>query len=71
MGSESWALEEENRSKLEMFHHSCLRRICTWTMGEIAEKQITNEKVRKTAKLTHNGIDEGICEDADGSPNSA
>jgi hypothetical protein len=25
-GSESWALKEENRAKLETFHHSCLRR---------------------------------------------
>ena len=27
-GCESWALKEENRAKLETFHHSCLRRIC-------------------------------------------
>jgi hypothetical protein len=27
-GSESWALNEENRSKLEMFRHSCLCRMC-------------------------------------------
>jgi hypothetical protein len=28
--SESWALKEENRAKLETFHHSCLDRICGW-----------------------------------------
>jgi hypothetical protein len=27
-GSESWALKEANRSKLEAFHHGCLRRMC-------------------------------------------
>jgi hypothetical protein len=26
-GSESWALKED-RSKLETFHHNCLRRMC-------------------------------------------
>ncbi len=36
-GSESWALKEENRAKLESFHHSCLRRICGWTMWYVAE----------------------------------
>ncbi len=48
-GSESWALKEENRAKLETFHHSCLRRICGWTMWDIAERRITNEQVRRTA----------------------
>ncbi len=48
-GCESWALKEEDRSKLETFHHNCLRRMCKWTMWDIAEKRITNEKVRRTA----------------------
>ena len=48
-GSESWALKEENRKKLETFHHSCLRRMCKWTMWDIAEKRITNEQVRRAA----------------------
>jgi hypothetical protein len=45
-GSESWALKEANRSKLEAFHHGCLRRICGLTMWDVAEKRITNEHVR-------------------------
>jgi hypothetical protein len=48
-GSESWALKEEDRSKLETFHHNCLRRMCNWTMCDIKKKRITNEKVRRTA----------------------
>jgi hypothetical protein len=34
-GNASWALKEENRSKLEKFHHSCLYRIGKWTMRDI------------------------------------
>jgi hypothetical protein len=49
-GSESWALKEEDRSKLETFHHKCLRRMYNRTMWDIKEKQITNEKVRRTAE---------------------
>jgi hypothetical protein len=45
-GSEGWALKEEDRSKLETFHHNCLHRMCNWTMWDIKEKRITNEKVR-------------------------
>jgi hypothetical protein len=48
-GSESWALKEENRAKLEAFHHGCLRRICGWTMWDIAERRLTNEDTRRTA----------------------
>ena len=48
-GSESWALKEENRRKLETFHHGCLRRMCGWTMLDIAEKRITNEQDRRAA----------------------
>jgi hypothetical protein len=47
-GCESWTLKEANRSKLEAFHHGCLRRICGWTMWDVAEKRITNEQVRRT-----------------------
>jgi hypothetical protein len=31
-GSESWAMKEANISKLEAFHHGCLRGICGLTM---------------------------------------
>jgi hypothetical protein len=48
-GSESWALKEEDRSKLETFHHNCLRRMCRLTMWDVAEHRITNETVRMTA----------------------
>jgi hypothetical protein len=48
-GNESWALMEENRKKVETFHHSCLRRMYKWTMLAIAEKGITNEQVRRAA----------------------
>jgi hypothetical protein len=33
LGSESWALKEADRSKLEAFHHGCLRKMCGLTMG--------------------------------------
>jgi hypothetical protein len=46
-GAESWALKEADRSKLETFHHGCLRRMCNWTMWDIKEKRITNERVRR------------------------
>jgi hypothetical protein len=45
-GSDSWALKEGKSAKLETFHHSCLRRICGWTMWDIAETRITNEMTR-------------------------
>jgi hypothetical protein len=47
-GSESWALKEADRAKLEVFHHDCLRRMCGLTMWDVAEKRITNEQVRRT-----------------------
>jgi hypothetical protein len=47
-GCESWALKEADRSKLEAFHHGCLRRMCGWTTWDVAEKRITNEQVRRT-----------------------
>jgi hypothetical protein len=47
-GSErSWVLKEEDRSKLEMFRHNCLRRMCNWTMWDIKEKRITNERLEE------------------------
>jgi hypothetical protein len=46
-GAESWALKKADRSKLETFHHGCLRRMCNWTMWDIKEKRITNERVRR------------------------
>jgi hypothetical protein len=42
-GSESWALKQADRSKLEAFHHGCLRKMCGLTMRDVAEKRITNE----------------------------
>jgi hypothetical protein len=48
-GCESWALTKKNRAKLESFHHSCLRKMCGWTMWDIKEKRITNEETRRTA----------------------
>jgi hypothetical protein len=36
-GSESWALKEEEKSKLETFHHNCPRRMCNWMMWDINE----------------------------------
>jgi hypothetical protein len=48
-GSESWALKEEDRSKLETFHHNCLLRMCRLTMWDVAEHRITNETVKMTA----------------------
>jgi hypothetical protein len=51
-GSESWTLKEKDRTKLETFHNSCLRRMCNLTMWDIAEKWITNEEVRRTAAIS-------------------
>jgi hypothetical protein len=46
-GSESRALKEADRSKLEAFHHRCLRKMCGLTMWDVAEKRITNEYVSR------------------------
>jgi hypothetical protein len=37
---------KKQRSKLEAFHHGCLRKMCGLTMWDVAEKRITNEHVR-------------------------
>jgi hypothetical protein len=47
-GCESWALKEAGRSKLEAFHHGCVRRMCGWTIWDVAEKRIMNEQVRRS-----------------------
>jgi hypothetical protein len=47
-GCESWALKEAERSKLETFHHQCLRKLCGSTMWDVKEKWIRNERVRRT-----------------------
>jgi hypothetical protein len=47
-GCESWAPKEADRPKLEASHHGCLRRMCGWTMRNVAEKRITNEQARGT-----------------------
>jgi hypothetical protein len=41
-GSKSWALKEENRAKLETFHHSCLRRMDGSQMKKLEELQETH-----------------------------
>jgi hypothetical protein len=48
-GSESWALEEEDRPKLETFHHGSLHRMRNLSMWDIAEKWSTNERIRRNA----------------------
>jgi hypothetical protein len=45
-GCESRALKEADRSKLEIFHHQCLRK--WWTMWDVHERRIRNERVRRT-----------------------
>jgi hypothetical protein len=45
---ESWTLKEADRSKLETLQQSCLRRMCRWTMWDVAEKRNTNEMARRT-----------------------
>jgi hypothetical protein len=48
-GCESWALKEDDRRKLEVFHHRCLRRMLNLTIYEVKEQHITNKEVRKRA----------------------
>jgi hypothetical protein len=64
-GCESWALREADRSKLEAFHHGCLRKMRGWTTWDVTEKRITNERVRRTVAWKWK------CKDADGFANSA
>ena len=56
-GSESWALKEADRSKMEAFHHGCLRRMCGLTMWDVAERRITNEHVRRMVAKTSPTMD--------------
>jgi hypothetical protein len=52
-GIESWARKEENSTKLETFHNSCLRRMCNLTMWDIAETQKTRTKRLEEVLQTH------------------
>ena len=46
-GCESWALKEEDRRKLEVCHHRCLRRMLNITIYQVKEEKISNKEVRK------------------------
>jgi hypothetical protein len=46
-GRESWALKEEDRRKLEVCHHRCLRRMLNITIYQVKEEKISNREVRK------------------------
>jgi hypothetical protein len=46
-GCESWALKEADRSKLEAFHHGCLRRMCGWTMWDVHSRETDHERTRQ------------------------
>ena len=46
-GSESWNLSEQNREKLNAFHHMAIRQILGIWMDEVIECHIMNEQVRK------------------------
>ena len=50
-GCEAWALTQEQRRRLEVFHHRCLRRILNVTIYDVMEKHITNEKVEQDTTI--------------------
>jgi hypothetical protein len=52
-GSESWALKEEDRSKLETFHQNCLRRMCNWTVWDIKIRNGSRTKRLEELLSTH------------------
>ena len=52
-GCESWALKEEDRRKLEVCHHRCLRRMLNITIYEVKDKKISNKEVRKKLNNCH------------------
>jgi len=46
-GCESWALKAEDRRRIEVFHHRCLRRMLNITIYDVKEQHISNREVRK------------------------
>jgi hypothetical protein len=59
---ESWALKEADRSKLEAFHHGCLRRMCGWTMWDVGcSRETDHERTRQKncCKFTKFRLDDG------------
>ena len=46
-GSESWNLSEQNREKLNAFHHTAIRQILGIWMDEVIKCHIMNEQVQK------------------------
>jgi hypothetical protein len=58
-GSESWAMKEADRSKLEAFHHGS--RLTIW---DVAERRITNEQARRmvaNAPTMDSSMETGRC----------
>jgi hypothetical protein len=49
-GCESWALKENDRRKLEAFHHRCLRRMLNLTIHQAKEKRTANQEARRRAR---------------------
>jgi hypothetical protein len=45
-GCESWALKEEDRRRIEVFHNRSLRRMLNITIYEVMEQHISNQEVR-------------------------
>lgn len=52
-GCESWAIKEEDRRKLEVCHHRCLRRMLHITIYQVKEEKISNKEVRKKLNNCH------------------
>jgi hypothetical protein len=46
-GCESWALKEEDRRCIEVFHTRCLRRMLNITIYDVMEQHISNDDVRE------------------------
>jgi hypothetical protein len=46
-GCESWALKENDRRKVEVFHHRCLRRMLNLTTHQANEKRTADQEVRR------------------------
>jgi hypothetical protein len=49
-GCESWALKEEDRRRIEVFHHRSLRRMLNITIYQVMEQHISNDEVRTRMK---------------------
>jgi hypothetical protein len=46
-GCETWALKEEEKRMLELFHHGVIRRILWISRQRVRDEKITNSAVRK------------------------